>query len=222
MSAVSAANTASGNADFFASLSGRSSATPTANEAGSADRFLKLLVTQLQNQDPMNPMDNAQITSQMAQINTVNGIEKLNVTVEGLNTQFAQLQALSGVSLVGRDITVKGNQLTVAGGRASGSFDLAGTAGAVRVEVLNGAGRVVGTVDMGAQDTGRHDFSWNAGTAPDGNYTFRVVAAQGATVVPTTPLMRDRVEAVRTVGNTLTLETASGSLVPWRDVQAFN
>ena len=219
---MSAVGATAGNADFFASLSGRSAATPTANEAGSADRFLKLLVTQLQNQDPMNPMDNAQITSQMAQINTVNGIEKLNVTVEGLNTQFAQLQALSGVSLVGRDITVKGNQLTVAGGRASGSFELSGTAGAVKVEVLNGAGRVVGSVDMGAQDTGRHDFAWNAGTVPDGNYTFRVVAAQGATVVPATPLMRDRVEAVRTVGNALTLETASGNLVPWRDVQAFN
>ena len=49
-------------------------ATSSANDAGSADRFLKLLVTQMQNQDPLNPMDNAQITSQMAQINTVNGV----------------------------------------------------------------------------------------------------------------------------------------------------
>ncbi len=64
----------------YAALSGTSAATPTANEAGSADRFLKLLVTQMQNQDPLNPMDNAQITSQMAQINTVNGIEQLNTT----------------------------------------------------------------------------------------------------------------------------------------------
>jgi flagellar basal-body rod modification protein FlgD len=206
----------------FGSLSAPSAATPTANEAGSADRFLKLLVTQLQNQDPMNPMDNAQITSQMAQINTVSGIEKLNATVEGLNTQFAQLQALSGVSLVGREIVVRGNQLQVSGGQASGAFDLAGTAGSVKVEVLNGAGRVVGTVDMGTQDAGRHAFSWNAGSLPDGAYSFRVQAAQGTAAVAATPLMRDRVEAVRTVGNTLTLETASSGLVPWRDVQAFN
>lgn len=219
---MSAAGAVSGHSNVFASLSGTSASTPTANEAGSADRFLKLLVTQLQNQDPMNPMDNAQITSQMAQINTVNGIEKLNVTVEGLNTQFAQLQALSGVSLVGRDITVKGNQLQVSGGRAEGAFELAGTAGAVKVEVLNGAGRVIGSVDMGTQDAGRHAFSWNAGTVPDGAYTFRVAAAQGTTAVAATPLMRDRVEAVRTVGNTLTLETASSGLVAWRDVQAFN
>jgi flagellar basal-body rod modification protein FlgD len=218
---MSTASAVSGN-NLFSSLSGSSAATPTANEAGSADRFLKLLVTQLQNQDPMNPMDNAQITSQMAQINTVNGIEKLNVTVDGLNTQFAQLQALSGVSLVGRDITVKGNQLPVTGGRAEGAFELAGTAGAVKVEVLNGAKRVVGTIDMGAQDAGRHAFNWSAAGQPDGNYTFRVVAAQGTATVPATPLMRDRVEAVRTTGNTLTLETASSGLVAWRDVQAFN
>jgi flagellar basal-body rod modification protein FlgD len=206
----------------YAALSGNAATTPTSNEAGSADRFLKLLVTQLQNQDPLNPMDNAQITSQMAQINTVNGIEKLNTTVDGLNTQFAQLQAMSGASLVGRDITVKGNALPVTGGRAEGSFELSGTAGAVKVEVLNGAGRVVGTVDMGTQDAGRHAFSWSAGSLPDGAYTFRVAATQGTATVATTPLMRDRVEAVRTTGNTLTLETASGGLVAWRDVQAFN
>ncbi|MEO7151273.1 MAG: flagellar hook capping FlgD N-terminal domain-containing protein, partial [Burkholderiaceae bacterium] len=66
---------------------GTDTATPlkTSNEAGSADRFLKLLVAQMQNQDPLNPMDNAQVTSQMAQINTVNGIEKLNTTVQGLS-----------------------------------------------------------------------------------------------------------------------------------------
>ena len=80
----------------YAALSSGAGATPTANEAGSADRFLKLLVTQMQNQDPLNPMDNAQITSQLAQINTVNGIDKLNTTVEGLNTQFVQMQALQG------------------------------------------------------------------------------------------------------------------------------
>ena len=75
----------------FSVLNAASASTQTANEAGSADRFLKMLVTQLQNQDPLNPMDNAQITSQMAQINTVSGIEKLNTTVQGLNGQFMQM-----------------------------------------------------------------------------------------------------------------------------------
>ena len=67
---------------------GTQSATAAANEA--SDRFLKLLVTQMQNQDPLNPMDNAQVTSQMAQINTVTGIDKLNNTVAGLGGSLAR------------------------------------------------------------------------------------------------------------------------------------
>src|SRR5436190_24386636 len=99
--------------DPFAAVNAASSGATakSANEAGSADRFLKLLVTQMQNQDPLNPMDNAQVTSQMAQINTVNGIETLNTTVSGLNAQFVQMQALQGAALVGHDVTVKGNNM---------------------------------------------------------------------------------------------------------------
>ena len=67
--------------------------------------FLRMLTVQMQNQDPLNPLDNAQITSQMAQINTVSGIEKLNTTVQGLNGQFMQMQVLQGTALVGRDVT---------------------------------------------------------------------------------------------------------------------
>ena len=93
-------------------------AATSASDAGAtSDRFLKLLVAQMQNQDPLNPMDNAQVTSQMAQINTVTGIEKLNTTVQGLSSQFMQLQALQGASLVGRDVIVAGNKLSVAGER---------------------------------------------------------------------------------------------------------
>ena len=78
------------------------SASVTKNEAGSEDRFLKLLVAQLNNQDPMNPMDNAQMTSQMAQISTVSGVQQVNQTLQGLASQLAALQMLQGGSLVGQ------------------------------------------------------------------------------------------------------------------------
>ena len=146
----------------FAALNGNNASAPvvTANDAGSSDRFLKLLVTQMQNQDPLNPMDNAQITSQMAQISTVDGIAKLNSTVNGLNRQFVQLQALQGASLVGRVVTVPGDEITVYEGTAVGSFDLSGAADRVDVEILSAGGRVVDTVKLGAQTGGRHDFDW--------------------------------------------------------------
>jgi flagellar basal-body rod modification protein FlgD len=115
-----------------------SATTAKADAANAADRFLKLLVAQMQNQDPLNPMDNAQVTSQMAQISTVNGIQQLNTTVEGLSGQFVQMQALQGAALVGHDVVVPGKTLDIADGVGQGGFELASPADAVKVEVHGG------------------------------------------------------------------------------------
>jgi flagellar basal-body rod modification protein FlgD len=195
----------------------------TANDAGSADRFLKLLVAQMQNQDPLSPMDNAQVTSQMAQINTVTGIEKLNQTVQGLNGQFVQMQALQGATLVGRDVIVPGNQLSVVDGAGQGGFELAGPADAVKVEILGPSGQVVDTLNVGAQSSGLHGFDWPAGSATDASgLRFRVTATSGAASVASTALMRDRIDAVATGGDSLTLELARSGSVPYASVKAFN
>jgi flagellar basal-body rod modification protein FlgD len=177
----------------------------------------------MQNQDPLNPMDNAQVTSQMAQINTVNGIEKLNTTVGSLSTQFVQLQALQGASLVGHDVVVAGNRLDVANGNGQGGFELATAADAVKVEVLSGAGQVVDTINLGAQTAGMHSFDWSAGAATaDSGLTFRVTATRGGVTSAATPLMRDKVDAVSTSGSTLNLELASSGSVPYGSIKAFN
>lgn len=198
-------------------------ATTSANDTASADRFLKLLVAQMQNQDPLNPLDNAQVTSQMAQINTVNGIEKLNRTVQDLSTQFVQMQALQGAALVGRDVIVPGKQLDVAQGVGQGGYELTSPADAVKVEVLNAAGRVVDTLQLGAQTAGRHGFDWDASKAgSDTNLTFRVTATNGTTTLSSTALMRDKVTAVSTGGDQLTLELARSGSVPYADIKAFN
>ena len=86
------------------SSTGSTSASNATSPQASQDRFLKLLVAQLNNQDPLNPMDNAQMTTQMAQINTVTGIQQLNQTVKSLAEQFGQTQAAQAASLVGRQV----------------------------------------------------------------------------------------------------------------------
>jgi len=123
--------------------------TPAASAASDAsvtsDRFLKLLVAQMQNQDPLNPMDNAEVTSQMAQINTVTGIDQLNTTVQGLSSQFMQMQAMQGASLVGRDVIVAGNTLSIdeTNSVGQGGFQLDNPADAVKVEILSPSGAEV-------------------------------------------------------------------------------
>ena len=104
-------------------------------EAARQDRFLKLLVAQLNSQDPMNPMDNAQMTSQIAQLNTVTGIEDLNKTVGSVLSQMSSMQALQGATMVGHDVLVPGSKLSVADGVATGVFDLAVPADNVTVEI---------------------------------------------------------------------------------------
>ncbi len=209
-------------------LAGSSTSNPvqTANEAGSADRFLKLLVTKLQNQDPLNPLDNAQITSQMAQINTVSGIEKLNTTVQGLNGQFMQMQVLQGTALVGRDVTLPGNKLALEDGVGTAGFELAGPADRVVVEVLAPSGRVIDTLSLGAQSAGRSSFNWTpaaASGAVDGEkYSFRIAATTGTTRVGSEPLMLDRVRAVSLDGDRLMLETQNSGRVAYGDIRAFN
>jgi flagellar basal-body rod modification protein FlgD len=221
-SSVSSPTGTTNDARFLA-LNGEAATPTTANDSATADRFLKLLVTQLQNQDPLNPLDNAQITSQMAQINTVNGIQTLNTTVEGLNSQFVQLQALTGASLVGHDVTVKGNQITLSKGSGVAGFELGSTADGVKVEVLNAAGHVVDTLNLGVQPAGRHSFNWNPENLADGDgYRFRVLATKGTAAVESTALMRDRVQAVHSSSTDLVLETQHNGPITYSDVKGFN
>ncbi|HJV60531.1 MAG TPA: flagellar hook assembly protein FlgD [Albitalea sp.] len=212
-----------GNITTNATSTPAASAVTGAGDASSADRFLKLLVAQMQNQDPLNPMDNAQVTSQMAQINTVNGIQQLNTTVKSLSSQFTQMQALQGAALVGRDVVVPGNQLDLSNGAGQGGFELTSPADNVKVEILNAGGHVIDTMQLGAQSAGMQGFTWDASKAgTDTNLTFRVTATSGATTLSSTALMRDRVLAVSTGGDTLTLELARSGSTPYSGIKAFN
>jgi flagellar basal-body rod modification protein FlgD len=198
-----------------------SSQTLSAEET--ADRFLTLLVAQMQNQDPLNPMDNAELTTQMAQINTVTGIENLHDTVRSMTAQMVQMQALQGASLVGRDVTVQGDELAVEAGTAFGGFELAAPADRVKVEILSAAGAVIQTLELGAMSSGAGGFTtpapaWNE----DQGLRFRVTATSGAAVVPSVPLMRDSVEAVSLVGDRLVLELAKSGAIDYANVRAVN
>ena len=132
------------------STSKTSSTASSTGAQDTQDRFLKLLVAQMQNQDPMNPMDNAQVTSQMAQINTVTGIDKLNTTMGAMNTSMAQMQMLQGASLVGHQVLLDGNQLALdsTGKVASGAYNLDAAAGTVRIDIMNAAGVTIDTVTL--------------------------------------------------------------------------
>ncbi len=162
-------------------------------EQVSQDRFLKMLVAQLQNQDPLNPMDNAQMTSQMAQISTVDGIERLNATLQALVAGSTENQAMQAAALVGRGVLVPGSGFGLTQGMAIGGVELAGPADRVTVTIKDGSGLVVKTLELGAQEAGSQAFTWDGvadsgAAAADGNYTISVRAVRGAETVEASAL----------------------------------
>lgn len=172
------------------SSSGLGALTSSAGTGGDSEqRFLKLLVTQLKNQDPLNPLDNAQLTSQLAQMSTVSGIEKLNSAFEAMLAQSGSGQVLQSASLIGRTVLVPGNELGFKQGvDVPFAVDMPGAADSVTVTVKNASGDVVRTLDLGALQPGVKTLTWDgtndSGVAvADGTYSFSVVAmAAGAGV----------------------------------------
>ena len=191
--------------------------------ANSQDRFLKLLVAQLNNQDPMNPLDNAQMTSQIAQINTVTGIEQLNATVQGLVSQFSAQQMLQGSAMVGRQVLVEGDSMAVNAETkaAYGALDLSASAASVKVQVLNASGKELGVVDLGSLKAGRYNFEWDASDHPDsGPLHFNVVAQNGEANVPATPLTIDQVVGVSQENGALQLQLGRGDTVDFGTIKS--
>jgi len=159
---------------------------PAASASASDDaqnRFLKLLVTQMQNQDPLNPMDNAQVTTQMAQLNMVSGIDKLNTTLQSLVAGVQSSEGLQAAAMVGHSVLVPGSSLALQNGSALGGVELTQPADHVVVTIKDGSGSVVHTADLGAQPAGSITFQWDGMTdggspAANGSYSFSVQATQ--------------------------------------------
>ena len=180
--------------------------------ADAADKFMTLLVTQLKNQDPLNPLDNAQITSQLAQLSTVTGVNKLNDTLESLKDSYRSSEALSATNLIGRGVLVEGSGMSVFEGKGLMGIELESPADNVKVVITDSSGKEIHTIDLGPQQAGVMPVGWDGITADpqldadgkpipvaDGNYRFSVVATRGGNkLTDARPLQFDSVVSVTT------------------------
>jgi len=155
--------------------------------------FLKLLVTQLQNQDPTSPVDSSQMTTQLAQINTVSGISQLNTTLTSLASQLTAEQQTQSANLVGSTVLTPGSSVTVSNGAITPfGVTLTGAASDVQVSVKNSAGQVVNTIDLGKESAGTVPVNWtpvdaSGNTLANGTYTISATATgTGTSAAPTT------------------------------------
>lgn len=188
------------------------SASSSQNSAELQNQFLTMLVAQLKNQDPTHPMDNSQLTTQLAQINTLSGIEKLNTTLGSISGQIKTSQSLQSSTLIGHGVMVNGSQILVGKGITTPFGVELGTAStATSVTIKDGNGSVVRTIALGRLSAGVHTFSWdgkldNGSTAADGKYSVSFAASNGSSQLVVRPLSYAYVNGVITAAGVTKLD----------------
>lgn len=220
-------NSSSSSQQILASLSKSSSSSSTQETSAAEDqqsKFLKLLTTQLQNQDPLNPMDNAETTSQLAQISTVDGIERLNQTITSMMTSFKTGEAYQAAALVGRQVLVDGNQLQLQEGLSLGGVNLSGAADHVYVTFYDSTGKEVDKVDLGGMEKGSNTFIWGGklsdGTQlADGKYTIKVSAEQAGNKVEVSSLEMATVSSVVNAADGVSIEVGRFGQMSMSDIK---
>ncbi|HZX32545.1 MAG TPA: flagellar hook assembly protein FlgD [Rhodocyclaceae bacterium] len=219
-------NSTTSPADIFAAINNQNKGTSTSSTsaAETENRFLTLLVTQLKNQDPLNPLDNAQVTSQMAQINTVSGIEKLNATLGKLLSAYDDSKSVQSAGMIGKNVLVPGSDLKLTANGAAAGVLLDSAADRVLVTISDSTGKEVNVEDLGAKGAGSFAFVWDGKDAdgkvlPAGKYTFTVEATKGGNKVTSKALEFGTVSALVRSGNGFQLDLGEGGLVGFDDVQ---
>ena len=149
--------------------------------------FMELFITQLQYQDPMEPMNSYEMASQLAQFSNMEATMKMANNMEQLLAYQTSQNNLQLLSLIDKDVQAFGNNMAVVDGAVSATeFTLTDAADTCVVEIYDASGRLVKTMDMGYQASGVHELAWDAKTmqddqqAADGLYFYRVDALNGA------------------------------------------
>jgi flagellar basal-body rod modification protein FlgD len=188
------------------------------------DRFLTLLVAQMKNQDPLNPLDNAQVTSQLAQLSTVQGIENMNSSLQALAASMGANQMAQAANLIGRGVLVPGDSIRPAEMEDVMGFELSRPADKVTVDILDAAGGVVRSLNLGSREDGVNVLAWDGLTssgaaAPDGQYSFKINAIQGGQPVSSTALHLGLVNSVSQGSQGVQLNLAGNERVSYAEIR---
>jgi len=224
-------STATVSQQLLDTMNGTSSASSSTSGTSASDlqsTFLQLLVAQLQNQDPTDPMDSSQMTSQLAQINTVSGIQQLNTSLSSLSTQLSAGQNAQAALLIGSSVLAPGSSAAVSSGSAPQlGVTLPAAVSDATLTITNSAGKVVNTLDLGAQAAGTVPVTWNGkdsagNTVADGTYTITASATTNGQSATATALVAAKVQGVvQQADGTASLSLDNGKTVALSSVGAI-
>ena len=180
--------------DSTTTSSSSSTTSSSSNSSLGQTEFLTLLVTQMKNQDPTNPMDNQQLTAQMAQFSSLEQLININTGLASLLSASNSTTSAQALSLIGKEVTTQGHNTYVTGGVAGDiSLGLASDASSVTITIEDQNGNIVRTLSSGSMAAGAQTVAWDGksdsgATLEDGLYSYSVSAtdASGAAVDVTT------------------------------------
>ena len=208
MSAISGVNT-----DYTAALT-----QTNANVSMGKDDFLQLLVSQLQNQDPMNPSDPTEFTAQLAQFSSLEQLTNINKGLEGLTTMSSEMERMSALGLMGTEVVAQTGQFSYTGEPVDLGYDLEAPADDVKLYVLSPTGATLATLSPTENSAGQHFFEWNGASdagmpLEPGDYQLAVRAVnKDDAAISSKSLIRGRVYGVDLDPAGTSLETTAGTV----------
>ena len=217
--------------DYLKSLqsatSGKTGDSTTGSSTLGKDSFLQLLVTQMQNQNPLDPQDNSEFVAQLAQFSSLETMQNLSTSVDAIGGMYQSSQALQASSLVGRTVVVDAGSTSVDTTKGiTGQAVLPNSSTVTEVKVYDSKGEVVRTLDLGEQKAGNASFTWDGkdesgNVLESGNYSFVATAAldgKSSTVATYLPATVSSV-TMGSAGTAMTLNLADGSNIALSKVQ---
>jgi flagellar basal-body rod modification protein FlgD len=198
MTTVQATNASS----TLTATSASTATTATTSASDAQNQFLSLLVAQMQNQDPTQPLSNAEVTTQMAQLSTVQGIDNMNSSIQSLVASLGSSQMGQATSLIGHNVLAPGNSVSPSQPGDVLGFNLSQAADTVTVNIKDATGAAVRTINLGAQPAGVNMQIWDGlddkgnAVSPTGAYQFTVTATQAGAAVTSTALNVGTVNSV--------------------------
>lgn len=198
-----------------------------ANKSLGKDQFLQLLVTQLRNQDPLNPMDSQAFVSQLAQFSSLEQLANANTKLESLLTFQGSIQNMLMSSFIGKDVSFSGNSVNLTGA-AEISYNNSADVHSVKLSIYDSSGKLVREVDLGMQTAGEKSYTWdgkdsNGQALANGQYTVNINAVDSSgKPVGVSTNSKGIVTGISFDGSTTYLVLDSGIKIKPGDISSIN
>ena len=210
-------NVASGLDNIISKTSTTSSTTSTMKSVGK-DEFMKLLLAQLKNQDPLKPMDGTDFAAQLAQFSSLEQLTNLNTAIQTQSVNQMTLGYAQSVNMIGKEVVASGNTVTANGQPTDLSYNLANDAQSVTISIMDKNGKLVQTLNESAQKAGINKTTWDCSAVEKGDYTYQVTAKDSSNGLVTADTMATGLVTAVHFRNNQILATVNGHEVSLSDI----